>query len=63
MFYDDSILSGTKTHQGGVPSALCFMMTQFFQVLKRTACNIPYTDSFMMTQFFQVLKPVGLVVV
>ena len=32
------------------------MMTQFFQVLKRTDSVLEMTVSFMMTQFFQVLK-------
>ena len=35
LFYDDSILSGTKTGECDSMRIVGFMMTQFFQVLKR----------------------------
>ena len=57
MFYDDSILSGTKTTVRCVYFNRGFMMTQFFQVLKQAFQRLPIFFCFMMTQFFQVLKP------
>ena len=56
MFYDDSILSGTKTISIRAYLIQCFMMTQFFQVLKLTISQHFQIFRFMMTQFFQVLK-------
>ena len=56
-FYDDSILSGTKTDATSILHSISFMMTQFFQVLKRPVAFFKRLLSFMMTQFFQVLKP------
>ena len=55
-FYDDSILSGTKTTVRCVYFNRGFMMTQFFQVLKQAFQRLPIFFCFMMTQFFQVLK-------
>ena len=59
MFYDDSILSGTKTISIRAYLIQCFMMTQFFQVLKLLPPLPRMADSFMMTQFFQVLKHIS----
>ena len=56
MFYDDSILSGTKTDDVTIKLDYGFMMTQFFQVLKPIGSADVHIKSFMMTQFFQVLK-------
>ena len=55
-FYDDSILSGTKTDATSILHSISFMMTQFFQVLKPLLPLRYSVLSFMMTQFFQVLK-------
>ena len=56
MFYDNSILSGTKM-AGRKRARQCgFTITQFFQVLKWTRLISDVAASFTITQFFQVLK-------
>ncbi len=56
LFYDNSILSGTKILCILVLSLLCFTITQFFQVLKYLFSVFFRHLRFTITQFFQVLK-------
>ena len=56
MFYDNSILPGTKILFDIVSFLFSFTITQFFQVLKLHNKREPCDLGFTITQFFQVLK-------
>ena len=56
MFYDNSILSGTKIKDRLLDRAIGFTITQFFQVLKSVPIQTVAVGRFTITQFFQVLK-------
>ena len=57
MFYDDSILSGTKTCICGNLRHPSFYDDSILSGTKTTVRCVYFNRGFMMTQFFQVLKP------
>ena len=57
MFYDDSILPGTKTKKHNVCMAIRFYDDSILPGTKTHVERQGQQNSFMMTQFFQVLKP------
>ena len=56
LFYDNSILSGTKISSSDKENEKSFTITQFFQVLKSGTPSVVSVTGFTITQFFQVLK-------
>ena len=59
MFYDNSILPGTKINFAVFLVLFCFTITQFFQVLKSVNYVNNAVSGFTITQFFQVLKSIS----
>ena len=56
VFYDDSILPGTKTQAISVKNTSTFYDDSILPGTKTLVRQTFFTKSFMMTQFFQVLK-------
>ena len=56
MFYDDSILSGTKTSVTESVTLTLFYDDSILSGTKTTSVISMSYSRFMMTQFFQVLK-------